>query len=525
MKPWLERLDDDKLALLVSGALFVLCAWPLALTEVPPYQDLANHLAASAIAERPQEYPEVVFNGFLKTNAALYLWDHVVGALVGKLAAARLFAAIVLAANALVFPRVLLVFGDRKKLVVGSFFLAPMVHHWCICLGLLDFALGLPIALLVLVLLEKQRRMPAAARAVLIAVTSVAAWYAHIIPLLMLHLLLFIELVVTARRSRTEAKALFTRALVFVLPGSMLAAFSIVGQLTTPAPVKMRLVENVFLAPWDLAYNLWAEWFYAFTWLSISTLVPCIALAVLAFRRRAERIPFFEPPAFLTFAALYMFVPYIASYWAYANTRIAAFLWMAALVRVPRELPRWALATLGVCTVAYSVSLGVDYVRLEHDRQEFIAGIPYVREHAKLLPLVLTANGTSQNTRNMTHLWGYYVLAKQTSAPLVFASSRLYGVTYRELAHPQLQHVDLGVFSVRMRDKRAICKLVEPAGVRVGDCEETWRDIWREFWRLMEPRFDHVLLWDPTPDVEALVPSSFKVVFRQGKLVILAKPE
>ena len=117
------------------------------------------------------------------------------------------------------------------------------------------------------------------------------------------------------------------------------------------------------------------------------------------------------------------------------------------------------------------------------------------------------------------------MVAKQTSAPLVFASSRLYGVTYRELAHPQLQHVELETFAFRMRDPRAICKMTEKAGIRVGDCEETWRQTWREFWQLMEPRFDHVLLWDPTPEVEALVPASFKPVFRRGKLVILAKPE
>jgi len=48
---------DTHLALLVSAALFVLGAWPLALTEVPPYQDLPNHLAALTVIDNPGRYP------------------------------------------------------------------------------------------------------------------------------------------------------------------------------------------------------------------------------------------------------------------------------------------------------------------------------------------------------------------------------------------------------------------------------------------------------------------------------------
>jgi hypothetical protein len=180
---------------------------------------------------------------------------------------------------------------------------------------------------------------------------------------------------------------------------------------------------------------------------------------------------------------------------------------------------------LGACTVAYSLALGIDFVRLERDRQDFIAGIPYVRERAKLLPLVLNPNGTSDNTRNLAHLWGYYVVAKQTSAPLVFASSRLYGVTYREPPHPQLQHVELQVFANHMGDPSSLCQRMRSMGVHVGDCKERWRQSWREFWELAEPRFDHVLLWAPTPEVEALVPAAFHPVFRRGKLLVLARPD
>ena len=48
---------------------------PLALTEVPPYQDLPNHLAAVTVIQNPDLYPEFVFNGFFKTNAALFTFS------------------------------------------------------------------------------------------------------------------------------------------------------------------------------------------------------------------------------------------------------------------------------------------------------------------------------------------------------------------------------------------------------------------------------------------------------------------
>src|SRR5215831_12567849 len=99
----ISRLNDRQLALAVSAVLFAVGAWPLALTQVPPYQDLPNHLAAVTVIEHPAQYPEFVFNGFFKTNTALFAWLCVVGKMVGPLVAARLFALLVLGANALCF--------------------------------------------------------------------------------------------------------------------------------------------------------------------------------------------------------------------------------------------------------------------------------------------------------------------------------------------------------------------------------------------------------------------------------------
>src|SRR5262249_22537521 len=86
----LSRATDGQLALLIGGVLFAIAAWPLALVDVPPFQDLPNHLAAVTVIQHPDRYPEFVFNGYFKTNSALFTWLIGVGSLIGTKAAARL---------------------------------------------------------------------------------------------------------------------------------------------------------------------------------------------------------------------------------------------------------------------------------------------------------------------------------------------------------------------------------------------------------------------------------------------------
>ena len=52
----LSRLTDSQLALVISGVLLLVGAWPLALTDIPPYQDLPNHLATVVVIENPARF-------------------------------------------------------------------------------------------------------------------------------------------------------------------------------------------------------------------------------------------------------------------------------------------------------------------------------------------------------------------------------------------------------------------------------------------------------------------------------------
>ena len=63
---------------------------------------------------------------------------------------------------------------------------------------------------------------------------------------------------------------------------------------------------------------------------------------------------------------------------------------------------------------------------------EFTAGIEAVPEGATLLPLLFKHGKTSYFTASLSHAWGYYTVAKNTSAPLVFGVERSYPITYRD---------------------------------------------------------------------------------------------
>jgi hypothetical protein len=239
--------------------------------------------------------------------------------------------------------------------------------------------------------------------------------------------------------------------------------------------------------------------------------------------RWREDVPFFGPAAFAILWALYFFTPYVATNWFHVNSRFIPFLWLAMLVRVPDRMPRRLLAALGVCALSYAAGMGIDYARVGRAWARFTAGIGAVPEGARLLPLVFNSKGTSENTRSLLHVWGFYVVQRLTSAPLLFAHSRSFPVMYREPPPLQFNHLVLESFAPSMASPDWMCQLMRSAGVSIEDCPASWRARWAEFWAQALPRFDHVLLWSAPRDVVALVPAQYAVVFQRDELTILER--
>lgn len=528
----LARWTDAQVAWALSAVLFVLAAYPIFLVEIPPYQDLPNHLAAVTVITHPAAYPEFVSNGFLKTNAALFTWLYFVGKVVGVKLAARLFALLVVAMNAIVFPQFVLRFGNRQKMLVASLFLGPMVHNWFVSMGMLDFALGVPLALVVLMLLKARLENPTTANALAICATTLLTWYAHCFALLMVHLLITVHVVSQAFAARENGvRAMWKAAsrdlallVVPQIPAVLLACWSVLMQLTEPVGEMTGYVRLGQLLPaWELLYNLWAEWFYGFTWLEISTFFTCVVLGVIALRARHQKVLFFSPLACVALLGFFVFLPYIATNWFHVNSRFIPFLWIAALVRVPDRLDKRLVGLLGLASTLYFVGMGVDYVRLDRDRAKFTAGISAVPEGSKLLPLIFSRKLTSQNTRSLLHAWGFYVMEKNTSAPLLFAHSQSFPVMYKEPPDPRFNHLVLEGFAPSMNSRAWVCDVLRSGGVVETDCDGAWRGLWREFWDDATPRYDHVLMWDPSDEVRAQVPPAYRATFHEDRLWIFQR--
>jgi hypothetical protein len=336
------------------------------------------------------------------------------------------------------------------------------------------------------------------------------------------HLLVAIHVV--TRRTWGERFVVFRRMVLPILPASALMLWSLGIHVTEPHGAMSGFVSLGKAVPfWENGYNLWAEWFWGFTKLSISSVVPCIVLGVLALHaiwNRHPGSPFFSPWALLALAVLYFFLPYTTTNWFHVNSRIIPFLWVAALVRVPEKLPRKMLTLLGVSAALYSLGMGADFVRLDADRAKFTAGMNSVPERSRLLPLVFRHKMTSENTRSLLHAWGFYASAKDTSMPLLFAHSRSFPVMYADPPEPRFNHLLLEAFSANMSTPAFMCDELRSHGIVVDDCRAEWNQRWGEFWKAALPKYDHVLMWEASADAKAMVPPEYRVKLEQGHLTI-----
>lgn len=517
----LRALSDAQLLGVVGVTLFALTAWPLLLVSLPPLQDLPNHLATAVVLEHPTQYPEYIANGYLKTNATLFLWLHVLGPKIGLTLAAKLFVALVLAVGAFAYPGTVLALRGRERLLSASFLAWPMVHNWFVCMGMLDYALGVPLALLVLVAVERHRAVPTVERGLVAAGLAILVWYTHAFALLVAGLLVFVEQILVVVRDRKEGVKYALRLGAPLMPAAVLLGHSVLLQV---GERKVGETQVGYRIAWELLYNAWSEFLWGFSKASITSFVVAVVLGVIAVRAFRERVPFFSDWAFAVLGALFFFGPAHANNWFYVNSRFLPFLWMAALVRVPERLPTWLARLLVASAVAYSVGMGVDYVRIGRTWDRFAAGTSAVPMHAKLLPLVFDRKGPAgENTWPMVHAWGLYVTEKQTSAPLLFAHSRSFPITHRQDPPLRFHERYLEPFSETMNAPDELCATVRKRGVVPDDCDALFAEAWSEFWRDALPRYDHVLMWGASKATMAQLPKEYRIAFQKDELVILER--
>jgi len=220
----------------------------------------------------------------------------------------------------------------------------------------------------------------------------------------------------------------------------------------------------------------------------------------------------------------YVGLPEMMSNWHYLNCRLVPFLWAGLSLRLPTTLPRRVTIILATCAVSFSVVTAVDYARLDRDRAMFTSGIDAVPQRATLLPLLFEHRKTSLFIASLTHDWGFYTVAKNTSAPLVFAVERSYPITYRDFPPRALIPPALDNFAESYGTPAKVCELLHQTP-RAAACTSIWRDLWGDFWREAEPRFTHVLTWAIPAELRPLIPRRYHRVFAAGELEIYARDE
>ena len=511
--------SDRRLATLVGVVLLAGVAWPLAFVAVPPYQDLPGHLAAVSVLQHLDRYPEYAATGPWKTGAAFTSFCLAASPLIGLVGAAKVFVLFVLSAGALVLPRFVLHFGGRRRMLVASFAAWPMVHNWFVAMGMLDFALAVPCALALVVLLDRYRASPSPARAVAAAAMAVATWYAHAFPLLVVGLVVLAHV---ASRGGLRAAGRQARALVPPLvPAGLLVAWSVVRHVTTAGAAVAGSTERTEYSSlgWQV-YDLWAHWLYGFTPLSASTLVAAGALAVWTVRRWRRAPVLLGPWPTLVLLAAYLACPSVAFDWGYAGSRFVPFLWLAALVRAPARVPRGVVAALGLSAVAYWVGNGIDVLRLDREMRELAAGVDAVPDGARVAFLVFSTRLTSRNTWSLATAAGLYAVERHTNAPNVWANTASQALVRTRPPERWEDSVAQRRFLDVARDRRTFCEARASEGLDPALCEAAWKREWAAYWADVRPHVTHVLLWDPGDDARAELPPGFVPVFHRGRLWI-----
>jgi hypothetical protein len=512
--------SNARLTLLFALVLFAVAAWPLLLVDLPPFQDLPNHVAAAHIVAHLDLYPEYAFNGFFKSNCLLTLWFHLFGDY-GLFGAARAFTAIVLAVNALALPLFVLHFSGRRALPVAMLFVWPLVHSFSIVMGFLNFAFAFAVALMLLVVLDRQRKRPTLPLAVGVAALSGVLWYAHAFPLMVVAALVALH---AATRETWRARLAAGVALLLPLaPAVLLSLVSAQQHLVKAEHATTQAAGTFsFLNPWQIAAHFWTDVSGALTRWGSVTLIPAVLLPLFAWKRRRVECQFFSLSAMVILTTAYIGLPEMMSNWHYLNCRLVPFLWAGLALRLPTTLPRPVTIVLAASAISFSAITGVDYVRLDRDRAEFTAGIDAVPQRATLLPLLFQHSKSSDFIASLTHAWGFYTVAKNTSAPLVFAVERSYPITYRDFPPRALIPPALDRFAESHGTPAQVCKLLQQSPGDVT-CKVIWRDLWTGFWREAEPRFSHVLTWAIPTEARLLIPSSYHRVFAAGDLEIYAR--
>ncbi len=508
----------------VGFLLWLLAAWPVLLVKHLPHEDLPGHMGAAYVTDHLAAYPEYVAAHGLRTNLALLSWLHATSPRLGYVQAARVFVIAVLAITAFGYAFLFNVLRGSRRMWIPCLFAIPLVHHWFVSMGMLNFALSFALCLWILGLLAMQRVRWGHLRAGGIAVLCGLAWLAHSFPLLALVAIALADLAYARARDRAAERPAL-RALGSLLPAAILVALgaglapAVDGAAARLAP----FAKTEWMGLPQLLKMGFRNFVLGSSYWGLASLVPAlILLVVVALRRRQQGPQLLSNVALAGLTAGYVCTPtFMLPTWGYINTRFLPFLWLALLVRAPEKLSR-KLAALLVCAgIAGSAGNGLAMLKMDGDLAEFCSGVPFVARGARLLPLLFSVQSPSDNIEPILHAWGYYAIERGTSADLLWASRNVDAVQYRVLPPPRFHHDVIQNMPREMATAKEWCAtLLREAATVPEDCDRAWTTEWQSYLTSAEKRYTSVLVWDAPKPVLALIEQHFRIVHQQGRLVI-----
>jgi hypothetical protein len=517
---WVDGLSDKQLATLIGVVLAFVGGWPLLFLRLAPYQDLPDHLATVCVLLNPERYPEFVSNGWFKSNSALVALLYLLAKGLGVVAAGRIVPVLVVGATALALPHFVLAFTDRRRLIVASLVMAPMVHTWWTLTGMLNFSAGFAIALGLLALLARQAESPTVRRGLGIVALSGLLWFTHGLVLLFVGLLSVVEVAVRPERG-LRARLLTARAVLLpLLPMGLLTVGTVFHHK------QFGHVDAVKFEPTIQAvYDLWAHWFLGLSFISWLGLVNALALVFFAVRRARAHIPFFSIWALVVLGAFYFLMPLTIPGVGFLCERALPFLWAWALLRVPPRVPGWTSRLLLASSAAWSIGLAVDLFRAGFDLDDFVAAAPQVPPGAHLLALNFEPHGSATNTWCLIHASGMYTVLSGAHPLDLWADSTSMPIMHTHAPTTYVEDpVRIREFQGVAHDPRRYCEALDQTGFSDVDCRARWEDTWHEFWREAGPRYDYILLWGAPPELRATMPMDYQAHMVIGPVELYSRP-
>ncbi len=503
--------------------LWLLAVWPLFLLKNLPHEDLPGHVAAAYVTDHLAAYPEYVAAHGVRTNFALLAWLHLAAPALGYWGAARVFVIAVLAITAFGYAFLFNALGGPKRMWLASAFAIPLVSHWFVVMGMLNFSLSFAICLWIMGLLALQRAAWSSARTVAIAVLCAFAWLSHSFPLLALGAIALADLGWARLCSRSAVGAAWRVALSLLPAGALVGVGFLLAPAVEGAGARLAGLEKVeWLGLPQLMWMGLRNYVLGASYWGIASLVPALVLLAVVVARGRRRLHLLSAAAVAVLTAGYVFVPtFMFPIWAYFNTRFVPFLWLALLVRLPETLPR-RLTALVVCAgVAGTAGNGLALLRMDADVTEFCTGLPSVEKGARLLPLLFSVRSPGDNIEPILHAWGHYAIERETSADLLWASRGVDAVEYRTLPPTRFHHDVIQNMPRQIATAKAWCEtLLREAGVVPEDCRSAWAAEWRSYLGSAKQRYAYVLVWDAPAAALDLVGEAFPIVYQHGRLAI-----